>query len=190
MERRGGSPASTSTSINLIVFDFDLTILNIHSWSERIAPRDVPFRNLEEDVADLEFFRAFVGRALDKGIEIAIASFGMYEVIQGYMDRAVGPGVFTRENISTPSQHGTKDGFVVQGGKVPQLRSLTSRLLKVPPGEVPAAASGVLFFDDSSENIEAALQAGFTHSVSTKQFFTRHLWDEVKGTLGMEDFLS
>jgi hypothetical protein len=31
--------------------------------------------------------------------------------------------VFTRDNISTPSQHGTKDGHVVEGGKVPQLRA-------------------------------------------------------------------
>ena len=95
---------STSTSINLIVFDFDLTILNIHSWSDRIAPKDVPFRNLEQDVADLEFFRAFVGRALDNGIKVAIASFGKYEVIQGYMDRAVGPAghisLFYQLNLS------------------------------------------------------------------------------------------
>jgi hypothetical protein len=127
---RGGSTSSTSSANDpaLIIWDFDLTILSIHSWGERIDPRDVAQRSLETDVADLEFFRAFVARALAKGIKVAIASFGVYEVIQGYMDRAVGPGVFTRDNISTPSQHGTKDGHMVEGGKVPQLRAGGRRL--------------------------------------------------------------
>lgn len=122
---RGGSSTSASNSSHpaLIVWDFDLTILSIHSWGERIQPRDVARRSLEQDVADLEFFRAFVKRASAKGVKVAIASFGVYEVIQGYMDRVVGPGVFTRENISTPSQHGATDGHVVEGGKVPQLRA-------------------------------------------------------------------
>jgi hypothetical protein len=43
---------------------------------------DVAGRSLEQDVADAEFFRAFVGRAVAKGIQVAIASFGQYEVIQ------------------------------------------------------------------------------------------------------------
>lgn len=120
MERGGSGPASTSTPA-LIIWDFDLTILSLHSWGERIRPQDVAQRSLEQDVADLEFFRTFVQRALAKGVKVAVASFGVYEVIQNYMDRVVGPGVFTRENISTPSQHGTLDGHVVEGGKVPQL---------------------------------------------------------------------
>ena len=128
-----------------MVFDFDLTILSIHSWGERVRPEDVASRSLEDDVADLEFFRVFVERALASGIKVAIASFGVYEVIQAYMDRAVGPGVFTRANISTPSQHGTKDGHVVRGGKVPQLvvRELPRRARSFPdvPPPSPARAS-------------------------------------------------
>lgn len=121
MERSSDPPSVSNTQTKLVVFDFDLTILSIHSWGERVRPEDVASRSLEDDVADLEFFRVFVERALASGIKVAIASFGVYEVIQAYMDRAVGPGVFTRANISTPSQHGTKDGHVVRGGKVPQL---------------------------------------------------------------------
>lgn len=128
MERGGSTSTSISKDPALIVWDFDLTILSIHSWGERIQPSDVARRSLERDVADLEFFRAFVKRALAKGIKVAVASFGVYEVIQEYLDRAVGPGVFTRENISTPSQHGTKDGHVVEGGKIPLLRAGPSAL--------------------------------------------------------------
>lgn len=121
MERAAASASTSASDVRLLVFDFDLTILSIHSWGERIRPEDVASRSLDRDVADLAFFRRFVARALDTGVKVAIASFGVYEVIQAYMDLAVGPGVFTRENISTPSQHGTRDGHVVPGGKVPQL---------------------------------------------------------------------
>ena len=121
MERAAASASTSASDVRLLVFDFDLTILSIHSWGERIRPEDVASRSLDRDVADLAFFRRFVARALETGVKVAIASFGVYEVIQAYMDLAVGPGVFTRENISTPSQHGTRDGHVVPGGKVPQL---------------------------------------------------------------------
>jgi hypothetical protein len=39
------------------------------------------------------------------------------------------------------------------------------------------------------ENITGAKENGFTQSVLTKQYFTRHMWDEVKGELAMESFL-
>lgn len=39
------------------------------------------------------------------------------------------------------------------------------------------------------ENISGARENGFVRSVLTKKYFTRHLWDEVKGSLGMASFL-
>ena len=86
----------------LIVWDFDLTLLSIHSWGAGIRAEDVASRTLSDDVADIDFFRHFVDRAQEQGIAVAIASFGQYEVIQAYMDRIIGRGVFNRENISTP----------------------------------------------------------------------------------------
>ena len=121
MERAAASASTSASDVRLLVFDFDLTILSIHSWGERIRPEDVASRSLDRDVADLAFFRRFIARALNTGVKVAIASPGVYEVIQAYMDLAVGPGVFTRENISTPSQHGMRDGHVVPEEKVPQL---------------------------------------------------------------------
>ena len=52
--------ASSSYVPKLIVWDFDLTILRIHSCGERLKLGDVPNRNIERDVADLSFFRAFI----------------------------------------------------------------------------------------------------------------------------------
>ena len=106
----------------LIVWDFDLTVLSIHSWAAGIRQKDVADRTLYDDVADLAFFRHFVQRALEQGFAVAIASFGQYEVIQAYMDRIVGRGVFNRENIATPSKFGSKDGRALRGGKFRCLR--------------------------------------------------------------------
>ena len=33
--------ASALGNVRLVVFDFDLTILRIHSWGERVRPEDV-----------------------------------------------------------------------------------------------------------------------------------------------------
>ena len=106
----------------LIVWDFDLTLLSIHSWGAGIRAEYVASRTLSDDVADIDFFRHFVDRAQEQGIAVAIASFGQYEVIQAYMDRIIGRGVFNRENISTQSLFGTNDGCIMRGGKVPMLR--------------------------------------------------------------------
>ena len=115
----------------LVVWDFDKTVLRIHSYGEKIKPgrvcctntmhsmnpfadrmcvyvyvcvsvftvaRDcvwacgsraccratemVPFRNLAEDFCDLEFFKLLVQSLRMHGVHVAIASFGVYGVIQ------------------------------------------------------------------------------------------------------------
>jgi hypothetical protein len=73
MERCGFPSTSTSSESlpSLVVWDFDLTLLSIHSWGARIHPSDVAHRSLEQDIADLEFFRAFVKRALAKGVQVS-----------------------------------------------------------------------------------------------------------------------
>lgn len=100
-------------------------------------------------------------------IHVAIASFGRYEVIQAYLDKAFGftdftvtptpsssflssmftfgsgtPAkvrYFTRENISTPSTVGGTDGWSLQGGKNQQLTALMQKY--------DANLQSTLFFD-------------------------------------------
>ena len=67
MERAAASASTSASDVRLLVFDFDLTILSIHSWGERIRPEDVASRSLDRDVADLAFFRRFIARALTPG---------------------------------------------------------------------------------------------------------------------------
>lgn len=147
-------------------------------------------RDVRDDVADLDFFQEFVCRAISRGIKIAIASFGRYDVIQAYLDRAVGPGIFTRENIATPSQYGLSDGHAIHGGKVPMLEALSYKLLGANPKTLPSLAKSVIFFDDSRDNIRGAVENGFVRSVHVdRRGFCRALWSDVSISLGLKDFL-
>eukprot|EP00238_Polyblepharides_amylifera_P004526 CAMPEP_0196579928 /NCGR_PEP_ID=MMETSP1081-20130531/25795_1 /TAXON_ID=36882 /ORGANISM="Pyramimonas amylifera, Strain CCMP720" /LENGTH=139 /DNA_ID=CAMNT_0041899653 /DNA_START=20 /DNA_END=436 /DNA_ORIENTATION=+ len=103
----------------LFVFDFDLTILRVHSFGSRIKVEDVDKR-WKNDVADEDFFKQFLVYAQSAGARVAVASFGEYPVIQKYMDRIM-PGMFTRASICTPSCVGGRDGSTVAAGKVPMI---------------------------------------------------------------------
>jgi hypothetical protein len=122
-------------------------------------------RSMEADFTDLAFFTALI-RALDaRGVATAIASFGRYEVIQAYLDKAFGVPqgagmdagagggtpraaadaggaprrLFSRSNISTPAAVGGKDGWSMQGGKNVQLNALLEQF--------GATMDTTLFFD-------------------------------------------
>jgi hypothetical protein len=131
----------------LVIFDFDMCILSIHSFFLRLDPRDVAGRSLQSDFVDLPFFQELVGCLVARGIKVAIASFGRYDVIQAFMDRCFeGCGehlstVFTRETICTPSSVGLVDGFEVAAGKNPQLDKICAHFGVNP--------SNVLFLDGS-----------------------------------------
>jgi hypothetical protein len=182
------------------VFDFDLTILRIHSWGERVRPEDVEHRHLDRDVADLAFFRAFVLALRDAGVRVAVASFGQYEVIQRYMDAVFGDGqsVFKRANVSTPSTVGFRDGTSVPGGKVPQLCALVSEQLfdgtaqnELDEEVWRAATSAVAFFDDDVKNVDGAKRAGYARAalVDGDVGFTRESWEGgLRYAVGMGSF--
>jgi hypothetical protein len=63
----------------LVVWDFDLTILNTHAFGEGVEVEQVPHR-WHADVLDVDLMRAFVGAATSKGVAVGIASFGRQEV--------------------------------------------------------------------------------------------------------------
>jgi hypothetical protein len=111
-----------------MAFDFDLCVLRIHSYGERIKPADVPSRSLQADFFDLPFFASLVPALRSAGLAVHIVSFGLYPVIQAYMDAACGQGSFTRDCINTPGLVGVPDGTAVPGGKVPQLELLAEQL--------------------------------------------------------------
>ena len=87
-----------------------------------------------------------MNRLISCGIYVAIASFGRYEVIQTYMQRAFSSpgggqadGIFNRSSISTPSCVGGVDGMEILAGKNPQLELLCKHF--------HVDKADVLFFD-------------------------------------------
>jgi hypothetical protein len=115
--------------IRCVCFDFDLCILRIHSYGQKLTPAAVAVREpFQADFVDYDYFTALVPALQARGLAVYIASFGLYEVIQKYMDRAFGEGFFTRESISTPSVVGGVDGTSIPWGKVPQLLDIQQKL--------------------------------------------------------------
>lgn len=164
----------------LYVFDFDQTILAIHSFGSRIRAADVSARNLAEDVADQAFFKQFIDAVLASGVPVAIASFGEYQVIQNYMDR-IAPDVFNRNNICTPTCVGYQDGSSVPQGKVPMLELLLQGLISQSGGAAPTdqQRARTVLFDDDDSNIRRAAAAGYI-ACYTPDAFTRTAWPQIK----------
>jgi len=111
-------------------------------------------------------------RAKARDVVVKIASFGVYEVIQTYMDIVLGQGAFGRDDISTPSVVGVKDGCSVDGGKNAQLEKLVAQRFGVDAVNDNATRQRVVLFDDDEKNIEAAVNAGY-RAVHTPDGFTR-----------------
>lgn len=167
--------AGIQANLKLVVWDFDLTILAIHSFAERVSPSSIASRCLEDDFIDLEFFRELISTLLKNNVQVAIASFGRYEVIQEYLKFALrdifdkdGLLPFTRENILTPSLLGLVDGCSLKDGKNGMLQLLLQKYETnfLMTGYNKIEKSNILFFDDDPINIELArkIDIGAIHS--------------------------
>lgn len=150
----------TSAAVRLVVFDFDLCVLRIHSFGAKVDPATVASRaaggTLSDDFVDLPFFLSVCRGLAQRGVPLAVASFGRYEVIQAYLAHAFGEGLcpFSRDNISTPSTVGSTDGCTVPGGKNLQLEALCARF-----GVEPRA---VLFLDGALGGGRAPMRPFFS----------------------------
>lgn len=184
-----GSTASSiaaevsAAGIRLVVWDFDLTILRIHSFATRLTAADVASRDLSLDFWDLPFFITLAQHLVRLGVAVAIASFGRSEVIQAYLDRAFEPPdegarlFSSTTNIVTPATVGGVDGWAQPGGKNSLLEHL---LVGVFPG---ITKNAVLFFDDDNTNVELAKEAGFQRSVHCPQGFSSATWKQTASSI-------
>lgn len=155
--------AVSASGIRCVVWDFDLTIMAIHTFAERILPAAVATRSLDTDFRDLAFFVKLVRELQSRGIGVAVASFGRNDTIQAYLARAfaeaaplapltsasAGAGApasadaavppFSSLNVLTPASVGLTDGCSMRGGKNRLLQHICETL-----GVSPAQ---ILFFD-------------------------------------------
>ena len=195
--------------IKLVVWDFDMTILRIHSFAKRISALDVPRRDYERDCADANFFRAFLREMKEKSIKVAIASFGKREVIETYLkclvdgkkgDEDLAEYAFNekKKSIVTPNDVGGTDGCSMKD-KSRMLDALTKRYvlsmneedISSAQGEDPVESSSsassllgkarkqVVFFDDDEDNVNAAKKLGYAYAVHTPNAFERESWREL-----------
>ena len=147
-----------SSAPELVVWDFDNTIIGIHATHAKVGLSDVAGR-WEAEVCEVRLMRAFVAHALDRGSRVGIASFGHSDVIVEYM-RCLFAGTayadaFTAANVATPALVGKKDGHKVRDGKV--------RLLDALRGQSgpTIAKDKTIFFDDLQSNIRKCKAAGY-----------------------------
>ena len=140
-------------AIRLVVWDFDMTILRIHSFAKRISALDIPRRDYERDCADANFFRAFLREMKQKSIEVAIASFGKRDVIETYIKHLVDAEkgddvadyafVDTQKSIVTPNDVGGTDGCSMKD-KSRMLDMLTKRyVLSMSEDDILKEGNGV-----------------------------------------------
>ena len=160
----------------LLVWDFDLTILNTHAFSEGVEVDEVADR-WQEDIADVELFRAFVSAALAQNATVGIASYGRREVIAEYMRHVFADNCpFNGDNIVTPQALGLPDGTSVPAGKPQMLELLCQRA--TPAG---CDRSAVVFFDDDPDNVRDCLAAGFARAYHTPDGFTAQALEGLEG---------
>ena len=156
-----------------VVWDFDRTVMRIHAFARGVKVEEVAER-WREDVADLEFFRAMVLGATQRGMRVGIASFGRRPVVLEYLRHmfADNPGLFTEANVLTPGAlPGFNDGMDVKGGKPMLLELLCST------APVISERARVLFFDDDHQNILDCRETGFVYAFHTPDYFARYaLW--------------
>ena len=93
---------------DLYIWDFDLTILKIHSYANEIKEEDVKslsWKKLMCHFADPVFFRDLVYYLIGHKKKVAIISFGDYNVIKAYLDRLFdNDNIFDNHNILTPAR--------------------------------------------------------------------------------------
>ena len=187
--------SSEADKIQLVIWDFDMTILRIHSFAKRITAQEIPKRDFEADAADANFLRAFLDEMKRKNVAVAIATFGKREVVETYLKHLlqIGKGDFcadfafveVKKAIVTPNDVGGKDGCSMKD-KSRMLDLLTRRFILNENDDKNRvedvgneARERVAFFDDDEDNVNAAKQIGYKYAVHAPNAFTREAWREM-----------
>eukprot|EP00670_Eutreptiella_braarudii_P016271 CAMPEP_0174328724 /NCGR_PEP_ID=MMETSP0810-20121108/15321_1 /TAXON_ID=73025 ORGANISM="Eutreptiella gymnastica-like, Strain CCMP1594" /NCGR_SAMPLE_ID=MMETSP0810 /ASSEMBLY_ACC=CAM_ASM_000659 /LENGTH=220 /DNA_ID=CAMNT_0015442893 /DNA_START=10 /DNA_END=672 /DNA_ORIENTATION=+ len=153
-----------------VIFDFDQCLMKIHMWAtfRNTSLKQIQFP--EEYFGDPEFLRWLIPALHDKGVKVAVATFGRQEVVLEAMRTLFGQDqtFFGTHNVSTPKDFGVPEGSSM-GSKNNQLQAL-SKKFSIP-------LKDILFFDDDSHNIEEAKKIGVQAQEAMP--LTRTIWEDV-----------
>jgi len=101
----------------LWVWDFDNTLLDTATYyNKSMEPNDILMRTddqLTEDIPNWIYFRSLVNYLINKGVRVAIASFGTFQIIKAYMDRIFGlnQNIFDTSNLKAVCNHNNGTSF-------------------------------------------------------------------------------
>ncbi len=164
---------------DMYIWDFDYTILKIHSYASHIELKDVQsasWKKLIGDFADPIFFRDLVYYLKGKKKEVAIVSFGTYNVIKAYLDRLFDDTrIFDSHNILTPLINNKRysSSFRVNSDKNEHLVCLMRQNPSIKYDRT-------IFFDDTYQNIQGARELGIKGVlINQKIGFTKKVWEEL-----------
>ena len=168
---------------DLYIWDFDLTILKIHSYANEIKEEDVKslsWKKLMCHFADPIFFRDLVNHLIGNKKKVAIISFGYYNVIKAYLDRLFdNDKIFGKHNIITPidecqrhtSINSDKNQYIIN----------IAREHNIP-------YQRIIFLDDTYLNVNNARELGVsTVKISQKIGFNQSIWNEMVASLSRND---
>jgi hypothetical protein len=167
---------------DMYIWDFDYTILKIHSYASNIELKDVEsasWKKIIGDFADPIFFRDLVYYIISKKKEVAVVSFGTYNVIKAYLDRLFDDTrIFDSHNILTPliGNKRYSSSFRVNSDKNEHLVCLMRQNPSIKYDRT-------IFFDDTYQNIQGARELGLKGVlINPKICFTKPVWDELVKT--------
>lgn len=158
---------------DLYVFDFDLTILKIHSYAQNMTPSKVEsmgWRKLMDQFADPIFFRDLINYLISQNKKVAIASFGKYNVIKAYLDRLFdNTSIFGLDNIITPpNERNIRPSDDKNEYLVGLIRDFNIDYKRV------------IFFDDDINNINKSKELGvMAIQIDPMNGFNRNVWNQL-----------
>ncbi len=146
---------------DLYIWDFDMTILRIHSYANNMHSSEINTMNWKKFIAhfwDPIFFRDLVNYIISKKKKVAICSFATYNVIKTFMDRLFdNNNIFGLHNILTPLNGEQKYNRTVRIGS--DKNNLLLELIRDNPG---IQNSRCIFFDDTQSIIDSAKELGIS----------------------------
>ena len=148
----------------IVAFDFDQTIVKVHTFFQGVTPNNVHNRSLHEDFADLTLFQEIVQKLQKNNVQVAVASFGYKKVIETYL-RTVLP-------------HESESIIVLSRGScLTKSKMLKKLLTEAESNNLKISRSQVVLFDDDIKNCVSCTKAGYnSYEVDPQTGLSRQFW--------------
>lgn len=162
------TPKSSSSMPKLVVWDFDLTLTNIHTWYAGLLSVD-KVQTLESGhvrdkiFADFQFFKETVETLHNTGVKVGIATFQYSEVVKALLDKAYGIDE-AGFSLNPFKESDILGRLFVCRDKLKMLRHLAKK------NGIPFDQSEIWFFDDDNRNVSRVQKCSQQENANLKAF--------------------